>query len=229
MKPKTEIIAEPEFDFSGKFISDKNFKSINLDRFKRVTRSGNVFVSKDKEELYKNSAMDLFNSTQFSNLNKLFTEINGLRTVSGGSLADICSTKIMSQDDGLEKAKSWNESKDNSEFSEFFYAKYLVSLAWKHRGNGYAHTVSEAGWKNFRKYNLEAVDHLIKSMLLNHSFSPSLVTMASIQASCSFSDIGYDVWLNTAYNIEPYNLSIFTSAINYSQPKWGGSRKQLEE
>jgi hypothetical protein len=48
--------------------------------------------------------------------------------------------------------KRWALDHPRSVLAQLLYASTLETRAWVYRGNGYAHTVSPAGWAGFRKY-----------------------------------------------------------------------------
>ncbi|WP_432798552.1 hypothetical protein [Poriferisphaera sp. WC338] len=105
-----------------------------------------------------------------------------------------------------------------------------INVAWQHRGDGYASTVTDDGWQNFKKHLRLAVHHLRKA----HEIAPSLpepatdlitAAMAGSDALQRHEDSWH--WLRLAIAAQHDHTMAYAKALDAVRPRWGGSLKEM--
>lgn len=103
----------------------------------------------------------------------------------------------------------------------------LISLAWAARGSGWANSVTEEGWRVFGQRLQEAGELLNKA-------SDQYPTVAAVPAAMITVELGQgvgayrlNVWFQKAVAIDPGYYSAYSRKMNYLQPRWHGSVREV--
>ncbi len=101
--------------------------------------------------------------------------------------------------------------------------------AWEARGDGFAYTVTEAGWIAFSE-NLElAIDRFEKAGALRPEFPNPFVLSANAALSCSALGADPIPFAKKAMLAAVDNGLVGATTANYLLPRWGGSHREIRE
>ena len=101
-----------------------------------------------------------------------------------------------------------------------------VRLAWNRRGNGYASTVTEEGWKGFNKHLATAERNLAESWKQDPASAWAAVEMMKVQLGKGADHARMKLWFNRAMQADPACYDAAHSMAWYLQPKWHGSAEE---
>ncbi|OGV54399.1 MAG: hypothetical protein A2X49_15865 [Lentisphaerae bacterium GWF2_52_8] len=106
--------------------------------------------------------------------------------------------------------------------------KSHIILAWDARGNGWASTVKEDGWKGFKEH-LKIAKENLSNAWLEHPERPWPAKMMMTVAMGSACDNGETVllWLHRALQARPDYLDAYDSYLFARRPRWGGSHEEM--
>lgn len=116
---------------------------------------------------------------------------------------------------------------DNA-WSHYILGSNQISLAWEHRGTGFAREVTEEGWKGFEKYLGEARLSLQKAIELdpkNYKAWGDLITLGRGQ---NLSKTKLKNIFNMTVSINPNHRDAYMRLHTALEPKWGGSIPELQ-
>jgi hypothetical protein len=102
---------------------------------------------------------------------------------------------------------------------------YHVKLAWKKRGGGYAHTVSDEGWKGFNEHLKTAREHLVRAWETAPQYPD--VPSKLIRVSMGLDNGEERLWFERAVGAQFDYYGAYTSYLWSIRPRWGGSLDQM--
>lgn len=128
---------------------------------------------------------------------------------------------------GLELARNWVKAQPGSAFAHFALGQALTHAAWKARGSGYANTVSEAGWRDFRKHLEEAERVLLRGCALDRTqaegFSQLIWVNLGLGQPLEEARRSFDA----AVAITPDHWDAHMGYLTACTAKWGGSDDEM--
>ena len=108
-----------------------------------------------------------------------------------------------------------------------FKGRFFKDFAWRARGNGYASTVKEEGWRLFA----ERLDIAERAMTHAWDMDPS---DARTPREILWIGIGqgwelerFDQWFSRAMKLDTNSYDACSSKLSYLEPKWQGSASQM--
>jgi len=102
------------------------------------------------------------------------------------------------------------------------------SLAWRARGSGYSHTVSPKAWDTFGHHMKNAAIHLRHAHSLDPSRPEAATRMIAVTAASRGSDPDSPrEWFDRAVAAQFDWHSAYGTYLNYIQPRWGGSYREM--
>ncbi len=104
---------------------------------------------------------------------------------------------------------------------------YYVKLAWHHRGEDYALTVSEEGWKNFAEFSSKALRHFRRAWQLEPKIPETMVQLIQIANTGNDPDWSARDWFLETIHTEFDNRRAYNAYAWSLRPRWGGSLQQL--
>jgi len=122
----------------------------------------------------------------------------------------------------------WLEAHPFSVHAIILKANLQVDSAWKARGEGYAHTVTEEGSEGFRR-ELAAARQLLEANGHARSSSHFFVTMQSVALGEGWPKHEYFRLLQDGIEREPDYYQLYFSAAHYLPPRWHGAEGEWEE
>lgn len=127
------------------------------------------------------------------------------------------------------KAQKWIELFPNSSTAYIAQGIILQEYAWKFRGPTYAYKVPEEAWEPFRK-NLQIAREFLESNKHKIIDDPNYYSlMANIMIEQSTPSTTFDSFVDEGLKKEPLNYDLYFTAARNAQPKWGGSKEQIEQ
>ncbi len=128
----------------------------------------------------------------------------------------------------LSVLEQWCEEKPESSQAHSILGSFYIDYGWQYRGNGWANTVSNNGWKKFHQYVAQAEPILDLASELDPT-NPwpckELITCAqALNHDRSVKEERYE----KAKAVLPYFVPTRNAKLEYLKPKWGGSWEELE-
>jgi hypothetical protein len=112
-------------------------------------------------------------------------------------------------------------------FSYWLRGRFYIDKAWRERGNGYADSVTEKGWKGFEE-DLEIAERtLIKGWEADPTEIDIPIAMITVCMGRSHQRSDMEVWFNRAMKLNPNSYEAVSAKEYYLEPKWLGSDQQL--
>ena len=106
-------------------------------------------------------------------------------------------------------------------------AELYAEAAWAYRGEGWASSVSDSGWENFRTYNDLAVGK-IESAYTQHPNAITAYRGLGISRHAP-GNVSQDEWIDRSFQHCFDHPGVFSVLLNYRLPRWGGSWEALME
>ncbi len=128
-----------------------------------------------------------------------------------------------------EKARKWVEAHPASPTAHIVRSQVLSGRAWAYRGCGYADTVSEAGWANFRRYIAAARANLEEHKAVAAVDPEWYEEMLTIARAQQWELEDFNGLLKEALAREPQYYQTYFNALEYFLPKWHGSAEEIED
>ncbi len=101
---------------------------------------------------------------------------------------------------------------------------FAVKTAWKARGSGYAHTVTDERWKAFREHLTRASKHLTAAWEANPEVPFAAEEMIAVtMAGGGIDGIDERGWFDRATSACFDHLPAYDALLWASRPRWGGS------
>jgi hypothetical protein len=107
----------------------------------------------------------------------------------------------------------------------FFRLRGLTEIdrAWSARGGGYANTVTDQGWEQFKTHLNQAALSLEKSWSLNPSNAYTAYLMMKVELGQGQGRARMEKWFNRAMDLAPNYYDAVDLMEFYLQPRWYGS------
>jgi hypothetical protein len=128
-----------------------------------------------------------------------------------------------------EKTRKWVEAHPASPTAHIVRSQVLTGRAWAHRGCGYAHTVSEEGWENFRRYIAAARSNLEEHKTVAAVDPEWYEEMLTIARAQQWELNDFKGIFNEALAREPLYYQTYFMALEYFLPKWHGCAEEIED
>ena len=104
---------------------------------------------------------------------------------------------------------------------------YYIDYAWQARGNGWADTVTEEGWKLFGERLAMAEDALERAWKLDPTDSRIPVKMLTVELGQGEGRDRMELWFQRAMELDPNSYAACGRKSYYLEPKWYGSPEDL--
>lgn len=120
--------------------------------------------------------------------------------------------------------QQWRDKDPQSITARIALAKSDISYGWEARGDQYANTVSESGWKLFAQRLAEAKNVLGEAAAMPVKDPESFYAMQQISLGQSWDDSESTALLQKAIAFEPGYYYYYQARARYLQPKWNGEQ-----
>lgn len=124
--------------------------------------------------------------------------------------------------------KAWPNASPKSPFAHISVASALMQRAIKARGQGYANTVSEEGWRAFRQHTEEARVYLELTKTVSSQEGTWYSHMLEIATWQQWPEPKFRALLEEAMTRDPDFFPSYFAALNYYSPRWGGNAARVE-
>lgn len=102
-----------------------------------------------------------------------------------------------------------------------------VNMAWLARGNGYADTVTDEGWKVFSAHLATAQDALECAWKMNPHDIRIPIRMMAVMLGQGGGRDRMEIWFNRGMQLNQDNYGMCWQKLYYLEPKWYGSREDM--
>jgi hypothetical protein len=126
-----------------------------------------------------------------------------------------------------ERTRSWAAQYPKSVVPALALNRIYEKRAWMHRGNGYASTVTEEGWKLFFASMKQANEALLSRAEIGKNDPNWWFEMLSRAQAQSWPNDRYWLLANDALTAFPQNEDIYRAIAMRLVPQWGGSWQAL--
>jgi len=128
----------------------------------------------------------------------------------------------------LMKKAELNKDAYFSWFLEIINGDILTKKAWKARGYSYASKVSPQGWKDFKKYELEAEKLFRKAWEKHPDFPEPCAKLIGIaNTGYTRTGEGIDFWMQKSIDAQIDYIPSYQNYFWAKRPRWGGSYKEI--
>jgi hypothetical protein len=124
--------------------------------------------------------------------------------------------------------KRWALDHPRSVLAQLLYASTLETRAWVYRGNGYAHTVSPAGWAGFRKYRDLALAQLQRTEAMAANDSSWNEIALRVGRSLDWDKARLMAVFQRGIAKNPDHDTLYFSMLTALLPKWGGDLEGID-
>jgi tetratricopeptide (TPR) repeat protein len=116
----------------------------------------------------------------------------------------------------------WIEN--SSHYSPLVFRAYLyANEGWKIRGSGYAYTVSQEKFAEFRK-KLELAKHDLENAYKLQPGDPNIsAEMISVSRGLGLSRDIMEMWFERGVSADPLSYELYNFKLQFISPKWGGN------
>jgi uncharacterized protein DUF4034 len=129
----------------------------------------------------------------------------------------------------LARLRNWETARPKSITPRVALARAYLNYAFDARGNGYANTVSDSGWRLYQERTAEAKRILEEAKTLPTMCPEWYTAMLAIALQDGWSVSATRTLFEEAFKFEPgyyYNVRMFS---NYLQPHWYGETGDIEK
>lgn len=127
----------------------------------------------------------------------------------------------------LELLKEWTRQNPNSITAKVALAACYVSFAWRARGNGYSHKVSDDKWKLFRERIASARD-VLESAYSEQVCPKWYAVMQQVALGQNWDKETYEKLFTDAVNYEPTWFEYYKHKAIFLLPQWSGEEGALD-
>jgi hypothetical protein len=114
-------------------------------------------------------------------------------------------------------------------FSYWVRGRFYIDKAWRERGNGWADSVAEKGWKGFEE-NLETAEKiLVKGWDADPTEIDIAIAMITVCMGRGHERPKMEQWFGRAMKLNPKSYDAVSAKEYYLEPKWLGSEQQVLE
>ncbi len=106
-------------------------------------------------------------------------------------------------------------------------AQFLINYAWEARGNGFANTVAEEGWKKFRERLEEAREAIERSWALKPNDPRTATLMLMVEKGIGGDRDEMEKWFERAMKADGDFKLACVAKLDWLDPKWHGSLKDM--
>lgn len=104
-----------------------------------------------------------------------------------------------------------------------------LKLAWDWRGNGFANTVTKAGWEGFQQKIIVAEKALQEAWRMDQSNVKTPTAMIWVCTAQGYARPKMERWFNRAMNIDSNCWAAADAKAWYLEPRWHGSTEEVLE
>jgi hypothetical protein len=108
-----------------------------------------------------------------------------------------------------------------------YKGKYYTKYAWEARGNGWANTVTQEGWKVMAERLVVAQESLEKAWSLDNSNAEAASSMITVELGQGQGRPRMDTWYKRAMAADPNNFAACSAKLYYLEPKWYGNEDAM--
>lgn len=125
------------------------------------------------------------------------------------------------------RARRWSELHPRSVLPVLALSSIYVSHGWDYRGEGYANTVAQEDWKQFRHYVGLAQDVLLRAQSQGRLDPNWHVQLLRVGRLSQWPEDRYWALAEAAMSQFPQHYEIYFEIAEALVPQWGGSLEQL--
>ncbi len=131
-------------------------------------------------------------------------------------------------DRSYKKIQALRKARPKSAYAIYAESVYWIQYAWNARGSGFASTVPPEMWRRFRERLTTAEKILSDNKEIGASFPGWYGQMVNIKGGLGKIEERDKVFYEGATRYKDY-LPLYIVMRNYSEPKWGGSWKKVDD
>ena len=164
-------------------------------------------------------------------------------------LSTIKSEEERKKGDGLQLLIAWLKACPDSMTAHYAMGRAYIRLAWEKRGDGWASTVTEEGWKGFRANMKKVGEWIGKAETLSTNNDPELYRTLILYsyarprdknnlvkelwdtyvADASSEEEETEQYFLKGLEIDPEYYPLYTTYLNSLLPRWGGSIEEVTQ
>lgn len=116
----------------------------------------------------------------------------------------------------------WLASDSESQVANLLYGIWCIDEAWRHRGSGWASSVTQEGWEGFYTYLTFAKSALEKAFALDANDYIAAACMITVELGLGDSRSTRYQWFERATKIYPDYYQAYSTLSTALLPRWGG-------
>lgn len=116
---------------------------------------------------------------------------------------------------------------EDSHLADYLEGKFMVERAWDARGGGWVRSVTDEGWKLFKKRLQEAKKSYENALRKEQLFWPAYTALITVGMGQSADYSTMEGYFDKSLEICPTNRTPYMRLIYAREPKWGGSVQQM--
>jgi hypothetical protein len=129
------------------------------------------------------------------------------------------------RDDYMQGVQEWHRRSRPSSLADSWLAGAHKQVAWDYRGSGWANTVSDNAWRQFRSHNEQGI------LLLEKTLKDAPPTPYVCEELCQiYGSNGPGEKMHAVHEILirqwPDCIDTWYAVLNYTRPRWGGSNEE---
>jgi hypothetical protein len=105
--------------------------------------------------------------------------------------------------------------------------RFFIEFAWEARGSGFANTVTQEGWKNFRERLTAARAALDEAWKIEPNDGHAAALMLIVEKGLGGSRDDVEKWFERAMKADGNNKQACVAKMDWLDPKWHGTREEL--
>lgn len=148
-------------------------------------------------------------------------------TDGGSRVLEAIYGEMSARRDILGDLKAWCDSKEAGHSAFILRGKYHIDDAWRARGAGYAHTVSDEGRRLMRERLMLARIDLEKAFSMNPKDPNSAASMIVVCTGLSLDKETMEDWFQKAVSADECAFYAYSAKGQYLNPKWHGSLEEF--
>jgi len=192
----------------------------------------------DEMEAYDAELLKLLQRGEFAALEKRAEEArqgklefgNGTRKLSEfyDALGDCKKGAVGEWDNRMKELEEWFSATPTSMTAHVALANFFTSYAWEARGNGYADTVTEEGWRLFRDRLTKAEVILKRAKTFPARDSQYWRVYQRVALGQSWSAPEHEKLLEEGLAVDPTDMALYIGHAYHLLPRWGGGPGEVE-
>jgi hypothetical protein len=129
----------------------------------------------------------------------------------------------------MAKLREWQQASPEAAEPLILQGGAHIWYGWQARGDGFADTVTDEGWRIFRKELQVAVDCLEQAKVLNPNDPHIYAELISCSIGLSWDQSTMEKLLAEGLRVEPLYQPTIAGAVQYLLPRWNGTPYSIQQ